>query len=243
MSQRYCDKKLSKRSAMWGSRKVIVLAMLFSAAISGCGKQAFTPLLSSASTPSAAGAAGPHKIKQTAALGYSGALNSPPTVTQADRSTAKPLTVAELVKLAGKPCETSPAGLHCMSEGFDFELAPDCVERGYYAGVSNPSGASLVNGAPPKDTIERAVLAQGQLACVQIIARPGKTPSHLFVTAIPSAKAKACSTCGKYGARKVVWRVRHDSASCLERAAGRYEGGCAMGWVDSSDMELMGKLR
>ena len=239
MSQRYAFNDSIKRDATWQ----MIVAGLIVASICGCGRQSAESLATNALAPQAAVAPAAHAVQPSvASFDSSQALNLPASSIPVDHSSAKPLTVAELVKLSGKPCETTPTGLKCLSEGFDFELSPSCAESGYYAGVRNPNGASLLNGVPPHDTVERAVLTQGQLVCVQVVARPGKRPAYLFVTAIPAKKIEACSGCEKYGERKVAWRVRHTSSSCVEIGAGRYEGGCAIGWVDSNDMELMGKL-
>ena len=158
-------------------------------------------------------------------------------------SVVAPLTVGELVKLAGEPCETPLAASKCLSKEFDFEFQPDCASSGYYAAVSNPKGASVLNGAPPKDTIELAVLSQGQLVCVQAIARPGDRPSYLFVTAISTADTDSCIACKNFGPRKLTWKIKHNSSPCEKTTSGRYEGGCVTGWVDSEEMELLGKLK
>ncbi len=240
MSQRYVLNNLIKRGATWQ----MIVAGLLVASICGCGKQSAASLASNALAPQAAATPAAHTVQQSEfSFDSNHGLNFPASSMPVDHSSAKPLTVAELVKLSGKPCETVPTRLKCLSEGFDFELSPSCAESGYYAGVRNPHGASLSNGVPPHDTVERAVLPQGQLVCVQVVARPGKRPAYLFVTAIPMTKNEACSGCGKYGERKVAWRVRHTSSPCVEIGAGRYDGGCAMGWVDTNDMELMGKLK
>ncbi len=240
MSQRYAGHDSIKRCGVWQ----MIVASLFVASICGCGRQSAASPASNALAPERAATHPEHIAQQSeAAFGSSQALNLPASSIPVDHSSTTPLTVPELVKLSGKPCETAPTGLKCLSEGFDFELSPDCAKSGYYAGVRNPAGASLLNGVPPHDTVERAVLPQGQLVCVQVVARPGKHPAYLFVTAIPAAKIEACPGCGKYGERKVAWRARRIPSSCVEIAAGRYEGGCAMGWVDSNDMELMGTLK
>jgi hypothetical protein len=233
MSQKHCDRDLTTRSPTWRSRKVIILAMLFSAAISGCGKQAFAPLPAHASTPSVADVVEVHKLTQSVALGSS----------EVDHSAAKPLTVAELVKLAGDPCKTSLQNAHCMSEESDFELIPDCSAHGYYAAVKNTRGTELLSKVPPQNNIIRSVLSQGQLVCVQAVAWIKKYPSYLFVTAVPNAEQNSCPGCKQYGGHRIEWRVPHVAGPCVETALGRFEGGCAVGWVDGDDMELLGNLK
>jgi hypothetical protein len=232
MSQKHFDMDLVKRSQMWQSLKIIILVMLFSAAISGCGKQAFTPLLSSASTPLAADVAGVHKTARNVALGSSEA-----------HSATKPLTVTELVKIAGNPCETPLQNIHCMSKESDFEFVPDCSAHGYYAAVKNFRGTELLSKAPPQNNIIRSVLSQGQLVCVQAVAWIKTYPSYLFVTAVPNAEHSSCLGCKQYGAHTVKWRVPHIAGPCVETAQGRFEGGCAVGWVEGDDMELLGNLK
>ena len=232
-----------KKSLTWRVCNASALAILIGTAMGGCGGKAAEQL--------PAGPSGSASADVLEAPGAKGATKrdlidtavSTPPAASANQSTAEPLTVDELVKLAGEPCETQVSNAKCMSEEFDFELAPDCARTNYYAGVKNHQGVSVANGSPPKDTIELAILSQGQLVCVQAIARAGKKPSYLFVTAISAAHLEACPTCSKYGASNVVWRIKHDPLPCVEIGSGRFTGGCVMGWVDSEKMELLGNLR
>lgn len=215
MSQTHKDLDPSNRFAS-SICKASVCAILLGAVFGGCTSQAFS------------------------ATGRDSAVSKPEPL---NRSVVAPMAMDELVKLAGKPCEVPLTASKCMSKEFDFEFQPDCASSGYYAAVRSPKGAPVLNGAPPKDTIEIATISQGQLVCVQAVARPGKKPSYLFVTTISTANGEICAACGEFGARKVIWNGKHNSSPCIRTASGRYEGGCVTGWVDSEEMELLGKLK
>jgi hypothetical protein len=238
MSQRRWNVELMKSPA-WQVCNASALAILLGAAISGCGREAAGQLPAGSTDGANGGALETSRVVNGTKRDSIGTAVSAPIAA----STAKPLTVDELVKLAGEPCETKLSNAKCMSEEFDFELAPDCARTNYYAAVKNEEGVSVANGAPPKDTIERAVLARGQLVCVQAIARAGKKPSYLFATAVSAAHVGTCSGCNKYGASNAAWRSRHDPSLCVEIAPGRYTGGCVTGWVDAEKMEFLGNLR
>jgi hypothetical protein len=157
----------------------------------------------------------------------------------ASPSGTTPLTVEELAKLAGQPCETPLEGSRCMSDESDFELSPDCSVRANYATVRNPKGTVMLSRVPPQNNVVRSTISFGQLLCVQAIARIKNYPSYAFVTAIPSVRPSDCLSCAGFGTRKIVWQVPHKEQSCKEVAPGRFEGGCAIGWVDADDLELL----
>lgn len=231
MSQRYAINDLIKRGATWQ----MIVAGLFAASICGCGKQ---------STPSMAGSASPkaavHTAEQNGLVPSSEALT--PSRIPVDQSENTPLSVAELIILAGSPCETVLQSAHCMSKESDFEFIPDCATHGYYAAVKNSSGADVLSQVPPQNNIIRSVLSHGQLVCVQAVARIKTYPSYLFVTSVPNAE-NDCLGCKEYGSRKIEWRVQHAHGTCVQTARGRYVGDCAVGWVDGDDMKLLGNLK
>lgn len=161
----------------------------------------------------------------------------------ASRPTVEPLTVEELAKLAGEPCDTPLDGNHCTSDESDFELTPDCAVHGYYAAVKNPDGAAMLSKVPPQNNIVRSTISFGQLVCVQAVARIKNYPSYAFVTAISSVNPSVCTSCVGFGRRKIVWSVPHEDGSCKEVTPGRFEGGCAIGWVDGDDLTFLGNSK
>ena len=130
---------------------------------------------------------------------------------------ASAMTLAELVKLSGNPCDSPLVDSQCMNDEDDIRFIPDCEAGGYHAVVSKRAGAALLNKVPPRNDIRVSVLAFGKVVCVQGIARIGAYPAYLFVTA----------------------ETNLDSRKCEQVAPGRFEGSCAIGWVDRDDMELI----
>lgn len=241
MSQRRHNVVLKKTLA-WRVCSASALAILIGTAMGGCGGKAAEQL-----------PAGPSRSASADVLEAPGAMGatkrnlidtavSTPPVASANQSTAEPLTVDELVKLAGEPCETSLQGNRCMSEESDFELTPDCAAHGYYAVVKNPHGASLFSRVPPRNNVVRSTLSSGQLVCVQAVAWIKTYPSYVFVTAVAHARQEDCHNCNGYGTREITWRTPHADGLCVQTAPGRFEGDCAVGWADGDDMKLLGRL-
>lgn len=133
------------------------------------------------------------------------------------------ITVEELVKLSGNPCDSSLVNSQCMNDEDDIKFIPDCDAGDYHAVVSKRAGTALLNAVPPRDTTRVAMLAHDKVVCVQGIARIGAYAAYLFVT------TDANITLG--------------SKKCEQVAPGRFEGGCAMGWVDRDDMKLLGNTK
>jgi hypothetical protein len=153
----------------------------------------------------------------------------------------QPGSIAELAEQAAVHCGNSVKGDRCEAGDYDVELLLDCGRGGFFAGVASENGAVLVDKAPPEDTIQRATLPQGQIACIQAIARAGQNPAWYYVTAMPVASIEACVSnplCVTYGDRKVEWRVPHKGATCHSTGPGRYAGVCAAGWVRASDLDV-----
>jgi hypothetical protein len=219
MGQKLSDASLLK-SFTSGFCKFSTLTILFGALFGGCARQPVNAAEHSAATAPGA----------TVALIPS-------------RLVAKPLSMGELVRLAGDPCETELKGSRCMSEESDFALIPDCAAAGYYAVVDNSLGTALLSKVPPKNNVVRATISRGQLVCVQAIARIKAYPSYLFVTAISNTGTKACSECNGYGSQRIDWKISHEDGPCIQTAPGRFEGGCAIGWVDADDLKLLGNAK
>ena len=175
-----------------------------------------------------------------------GAATTTPTTAKAAQQAApghlvQPGSMVELAEQAAVHCDNPVKGDRCEAGDYDVELLVDCGRGGFFAGVANENGAVLVDKAPPEDTIERATLPQGQIACIQAIARAGQDPAWYYVTAMPVASIEACASnplCVTYGDRKVEWRIPHEGATCHSIGPGRYAGACASGWVRASDLDV-----
>jgi hypothetical protein len=153
----------------------------------------------------------------------------------------QPTSMAELAEQAAVHCSDSVTGDRCEAGDYDVELLVDCGRGGFFAGVASENGAVVVDKAPPEDSIQRATLSQGQIACIQAIARAGQNPAWYYVTALPVASIEACAgnpLCVTYGDRKVEWRVPHIGEACHSVGPGRYAGVCATGWVRASDLDV-----
>jgi hypothetical protein len=122
---------------------------------------------------------------------------------------------------------------------YDVELRPDCGPDGFFGGVASETGTELRDALPPKDESTPAVLAQGQLVCIQAIGRVGQDPSYFYVAVVPVADVPACrgnKLCSLYGGRTVTgWHG--DAAACHIGAGARPSGACPQGWVRREDIE------
>jgi hypothetical protein len=117
MSQTHNGFGLSDRIA-WGFRNASAYAMLFVAVFGACAKQTVRA----------------RELSPVAS-----------NASAASRSKVAPLTLGELIKLAGEPCDTAPEGARCKSDESDFELIPDCAAHSYYAAVKNSMGAAVLS--------------------------------------------------------------------------------------------------
>jgi hypothetical protein len=158
------------------------------------------------------------------------------------------MTYRELAGIVGVECRDPDKGEKCFTapddphggDYWDVELLPDCGEHGFFGGVVEPSGATIVDKVPPEDTVRRATLSKGQIVCIQAIARAGQQPMYLYVVALPAASIAACKDnplCEMYGDRQVTWHAPHGDANCRMVANGRFEGACAAGWIYDKELE------
>jgi hypothetical protein len=179
----------------------------------------------------------PLKPDESAKKGQSSTAPAAPLV----QGSVDPITLRDLANTVGASCDDPFTGANCTGGDYDVELRPDCGPDGLFAGVSDPKGALLIDKAPPEDTVRRATLAQGQIVCVEAIARAGDSASYYYVVAVSALDVEACKTspvCKRYGDRKIDWHVPHDEAGCREVSKGRFEGNCAAGWVRESRLEI-----
>ena len=178
--------------------------------------------------------------KQTAAAALAG---KPVASTFTSGRFKLPLSVEDLISVAGEPCDTQVRNGTCMNDEADVELIPDCASHGYYAAVKNPKGTSVLSNVPPQNNVVRSTISDGQLVCVQAAAWIKGYLSYAFVTAVSGANTTTCHDCAGHGDREVLWNVPHQQERCKEVAPGRFEGGCVVGWVDGDDLKLLGKTR
>jgi hypothetical protein len=145
----------------------------------------------------------------------------------------------------GVECSQEGARLACIGgkpengDIYDVELRPDCGPDGFFGGVAAETGAELRDALPPKDEASPAVLAQGQLVCIQAVAGPGQDPSYFYVVAVPVADVPACRgnrLCVTYGDRAVAGWKGH-SGVCHIAADKRTSNACPQGWARREDIE------
>jgi hypothetical protein len=155
------------------------------------------------------------------------------------------MTLRELSNIVGATCENPDAGERCFAGDYDVELLPGCSGDGLYAGVVAADGALLIDKAPPDDSVRRAMLSQGQLVCIQAIARAGASASYYYVVAVDRPDLPKClagSECdGQFGGRNVKWLVSHGDRACIQIASGRFEGDCASGWMRESNLSILNR--
>ncbi len=175
-----------------------------------------------------------------APIGGAGVSQAPQQPVAEGRS-GPPASMAELAEQAAVRCGNPATGEECEAGDYDVELLPNCGREGFFAGVGNADGATLVDKAPPEDSVHRAVLSQGQILCIQAIARAGQNPAWYYVTALPAASIEACngnSLCERYGDRKVESLSPKATNTCRSAGAGRFAGECATGWVRASELDV-----
>ncbi|WP_082028797.1 hypothetical protein [Xanthomonas sacchari] len=155
----------------------------------------------------------------------------------------------ELQRSSGVHCENGKTARNCTAgnldagDYYDVELTADCGAQGLFAGVADAKGAPALNAVPTTGShaTPRAILSQGQLVCVQGIARAGQHPMYYYVVAIPAdsvAKCKGNALCKQYGDRPIQWTSPANGDACHVAAPGRHAGNCAQGWVSASALEV-----
>jgi len=173
---------------------------------------------------------------------------SPPTPAPARGAQANALATESLADFAKRiRVECTPKGrdLDCIGgkpengDIYDVELRPDCGADGFFGGVANDAGAELRDALPPKDESTPAVLAAGQLVCIQAIGRVGQDPSYFYVASVPVADVPDCrgnQLCVTYGDRQAAgWK--QDASGCHISPSGRPTNACPQGWVRREDIE------
>lgn len=156
---------------------------------------------------------------------------------------------AAMIKASGVTCANPLSGTGCTAgnidagDFYDVELLPECGDTGFFAGVARATGADILDAVPATGSTATttARLAQGQLVCVQGIARTGQNPRYYYVIAIPASSVAACKNatlCETYGDRPIKRLKPTGGAACRPAAQGRYVGDCAQGWVDADALDV-----
>lgn len=139
----------------------------------------------------------------------------------------------------GLSCPTDPDAT-CDSGEYDVERRPGCGDDGFFGGVSADGGALLVDRLPPGDTVRRATLPEGQIVCIEAIARAGQQPAWYFVTQFSRAAIRACTRnrlCETYGDRPVKAEAEGAAATCRAVSMGEVSAGCVSGWTNADGIE------
>lgn len=222
--------RLSRPFRHSGNRVVWPAISVMLLALSACSN-------GQSAAPAAVSASDPAPAKQAA--------HATPATVEATPSDA----VQQLVQSSGVQCEDSKTVRNCTAgnldagDYYDVELTADCGEHGFFAGVADTKGAPALNAVPTTGShaTPRATLSQGQLVCVQGIARAGQNPMYYYVVAVPAesvAKCKGNALCKQYGDRPIKWTSPANGAACHAAAPGHYAGNCAQGWVSASALDV-----
>jgi hypothetical protein len=141
-------------------------------------------------------------------------------------------------------CADAARGLDCTTGNpnngntFDVRMYPGCGASGLFGGVT--AEANLFDRYPPKAGAWPASLRKGQFVCILAEAgSPGEAYLY-YVVETPTDSVADCaesSLCKDYGSRPVTWHVPRSGTECRATGKGAFEGDCAMGWVNSENVE------
>jgi hypothetical protein len=141
-------------------------------------------------------------------------------------------------------CADATRGLDCAmgnpdnGDTFDVRMYSGCGASGLFGGVT--AEANLFDRYPPKSGAWPASFHKGQFVCILAEAgSPGEAYLY-YVVETPTDSVADCaesSLCKDYGSRPVTWHVPRSGAECRATGRGAFEGDCAMGWVDSENVE------
>jgi hypothetical protein len=145
---------------------------------------------------------------------------------------------------AGITCSDTARGLDCTTgnpdngDTFDVRMYSGCGASGLFGGVT--AEADLFDRYPPKSGPWPASLRKGQFICILAEAgSPGEAYLY-YVVETPTDSVADCaesSLCKDYGSRPVTWHVPRDGTGCRATGKGAFDGDCAMGWVNSENVE------
>jgi hypothetical protein len=141
-------------------------------------------------------------------------------------------------------CADAARGLDCTTgnpdngDTFGVRMYSGCGDSGLFGGVT--AEAYLFDRYPPKSGAWPASLHKGQFVCILAEAgSPGEAYLY-YVVETPTESVADCADnnlCKDYGSRPVAWHVPRSGAECRATGRGAFEGDCAMGWVDSENVE------
>lgn len=141
-------------------------------------------------------------------------------------------------------CADAARGLDCTTgnpdngDTFDVRMYSGCGDSGLFGGVT--AEAYLFDRYPPKSGAWPASFHKGQFVCILAEAgSPGEAYLY-YVVETPTESVADCADnnlCKDYGSRPVAWHVPRSGAECRATGRGAFEGDCAMGWVDSENVE------
>nr|WP_199680201.1 MULTISPECIES: hypothetical protein [unclassified Xanthomonas] len=156
---------------------------------------------------------------------------------------------AAVIRASGVTCADATSATGCTAgnldagDFYDVDVLPECGDDGFFAGVSRASGAEALDAVPATGSAATATahLAQGQLVCIQAIARGGQNPRYYYVVTIPASRVAACkdsALCETYGDRAIRRLKPADGTLCRAAAQGRHVGDCAQGWIDAQALDV-----
>jgi hypothetical protein len=141
-------------------------------------------------------------------------------------------------------CADATRGLDCTignpdnGDMFDVRMYSGCGASGLFGGVT--AEANLFDRSPPKSGPWPAALRKGQFVCILAEAgSPGESYLY-YVVETPTDSVADCadnSLCKDYGSRPVTWHVPRDGTECRATGKVAFEGDCAMGWMNSENVE------
>lgn len=153
-----------------------------------------------------------------------------------------------LAELLGARCDETASGRGCIlgnldaGDYYDLEFSPGCGANGLFAGVAAADAALLDTLPVTGSSVQtNATLGQGQLVCVQAIARTGQ-PAYYYVAAISPENVPACEQrelCERYGMRPVDLGAQARSGiACTVDTTGHVLGDCGRGWINAKSLEV-----
>ncbi|WP_228332108.1 hypothetical protein [Xanthomonas campestris] len=156
---------------------------------------------------------------------------------------------APVIRASGVTCTDATSATGCTAgnldagDFYDVDVLPECGDDGFFAGVWRASGAEALDAVPTTGSAATATahLAQGQLVCIQAIARGGQNPRYYYVVTIPASGVAACNDsalCETYGDRPIRRLRPADGTLCRAAAQGRHVGDCAQGWIDAQALDV-----
>jgi hypothetical protein len=150
---------------------------------------------------------------------------------------ADQVALAEFAGKIGVECNVTGQKLTCIGgkpengDYYDVALHPGCGSSGKFGAVI-ADASELRDKIAPLDEKTNAILARGQLVCIEATGGIDTHPSYYYVVQVPRASVAGCKTAGQcagYGDRPVKWNWRSATGCSVEN--GVPSVGCAEGWL------------